>query len=132
MASKFYFTGFVPDADRDLLFRIADVAVFPSLYEPFGIVALEAMAARTPLVVARAGGLAEIVEHAETGIHVYPDNPDSLAWGIVHVLAHPAWAEARVENAAAQVRTVFDWDRIAEQTCAVYERVSRERRAATW
>jgi glycogen synthase len=130
--AKFFFTGFVSDADRDRLFRVADVAVFPSLYEPFGIVALEAMAARAPLVVSRAGGLAEIVEHGVTGVHVYPDNPDSLAWGIVHTLQNPEWAVARVSAAYEQVRSEYDWDGIADQTLSVFRRVARERQSVDW
>jgi glycosyltransferase involved in cell wall biosynthesis len=132
LAERFVFTGFIPDEERDLLYRVADAAVFPSLYEPFGIVALEAMAARTPLVVAKAGGLAEVVEHNVTGIHVWPDDAHSLAWGIVHTLNHPYWAELRVENAYRRVREVFNWDRIAAETVAVYERVVAERAAADW
>ena len=55
---RIYFTGFVDDAVRNNLYHVADVAVFPSLYEPFGIVALEAMAAQVPVVVSNVGGFA--------------------------------------------------------------------------
>jgi len=126
------FTGFVSNADRNRLFRVADVAVFPSLYEPFGIVALEAMAAKAPVVATSVGGLAEVVEHNVTGIQVYPDNPDSLAWGILHTLQHPEWTAMRVENAYRVATTEYSWPAIARQTVAVYERVSRERAATQW
>ncbi|MBC7265250.1 MAG: glycosyltransferase family 4 protein, partial [Chloroflexi bacterium] len=105
------------------------VAVFPSLYEPFGIVALEAMAARTPVVASDVGGLHEVVKHGETGILVYPDNVNSLAWGINHTLARPDWARQRAETAYRMVRTEYSWDRIAQRTAAVYERIVRERAA---
>lgn len=132
LESRFFFTGFLPDEERDLLYRAADCAVFPSLYEPFGIVALEAMAARTPVVVTKTGGLAEVVDHNETGLHVWPDDPDSLAWGVCHTLNHPDWSMQRVANAYAKVRTVYDWDGIAEQTLAVYRQTAAERAAAAW
>ena len=132
LASKFYFTGFVPDDVRDALYRVSDVAVFPSLYEPFGIVALEAMAARTPVVVASSGGLAEVVEHDVTGVTVYPNDAASLAWGIVHTLDHPDWTAARVLEAYARVKAVYNWERIAGETAALYRRVATERRAANW
>jgi len=130
--AKVLFTGFIPDEDRDKLFKVANCAVFPSLYEPFGIVALEAMAAKVPVVVSQVGGLQEVVQHAETGITVYPNNAESLAWGILHTLEHPDWAQARVENAYRQVVEVFNWDRVAALTRAVYQRVAEERARNSW
>jgi glycosyltransferase involved in cell wall biosynthesis len=124
--------GFISDEDRDRLLKVADCAAFPSLYEPFGIVALEAMAARAPVVVSEVGGLAEVVRHAETGVTVYPDNVESCAWGILHTLQHPQWAHQRVENAYREVLTVYNWDTIARQTESVYERIVRERERADW
>ena len=70
VANRIYFTGYIDDETRDLLYREAAVAVFPSLYEPFGMVVLEAMAARTPVVVADVGGLSEIVAHEVNGLKV--------------------------------------------------------------
>ncbi|HOU25057.1 MAG TPA: glycosyltransferase family 4 protein, partial [Anaerolineae bacterium] len=125
-------TGFIPDEDRDGLYRMASCAVFPSLYEPFGIVALEAMAARVPVVVSLAGGLQEVVRHSETGITVHPDNPVSLAWGINHTLARPDWARQRAENAYQVVLSEFNWQKIARETLAVYSRVVTERSRTSW
>lgn len=132
VASKIYFTGFIPDEDRDGLYRVASCAVFPSLYEPFGIVALEAMAARVPVVVSLAGGLQEVVRHSETGITVHPDNPVSLAWGINHTLARPDWARQRAEHAYQVVLSEFNWQKIARETLAVYSRVVTERSRTSW
>jgi len=67
VGEKVLLTGFIADDDRDRLFKIADCAVFPSLYEPFGIVALEAMAAKCPVVVSEVGGLKDVVQHAGPG-----------------------------------------------------------------
>jgi len=132
VGEKVLFSGFIADEDRDRLFRIADCAVFPSLYEPFGIVALEAMAARCPVVVSEVGGLKDVVRHAETGITVYPDDPASLAWGIVHTLQHPEWAAQRVANAYRVVCEEYNWQHIARLTADVYERVSAERAVTDW
>ena len=126
------FTGFISDTDRDRLYRVSNVAAFPSLYEPFGIVALEAMAAGCPVVVASSGGLSEVVKLHETGITVYPNDASSLAWGIVHTLQHPKWAKRRAENALSEVRALFDWTTIAEATAAIYERTVADWRRAGW
>jgi len=132
VGEKVLFTGFISDEDRNRLFHLAACAVFPSLYEPFGIVALEAMAAKCPVVVSEVGGLKEVVKHAETGITVYPDNPDSLTWGIVHTLSRPDWARQRAENAYRMVLELYNWDRIAGLTVDVYRRVVEERRHVDW
>lgn len=126
------FTGFISDADKHLLYQAADVAVFPSLYEPFGIVALEAMAARVPVVVSAVGGLSEVVENHVTGMTAQSGNADSLAWSIVHTLNRPDWAEARVENAYRRVKDNFNWERIATQTRQLYQRVVEERQRSDW
>ena len=132
VGEKVLFTGFITDDDRDRLFKIADCAVFPSLYEPFGIVALEAMAAKCPVVVSEVGGLKDVVQHGETGITVYPDDPESLAWGILHTLQFPEWSALRVENAYRTVGEQYNWRRIAQMTAAVYQRCIYERELASW
>jgi len=132
IGDKVLFTGFISDDDRDRLYKVAACAVFPSLYEPFGIVALEAMAAKVPVVVSVVGGLQEVVKHAETGITVYPDNVESLAWGINHTLTRPDWATQRAENAYKVVSEEYNWQRIAQRTIQVYERIVAERAKTAW
>lgn len=127
-----YFTGRVSDQDRDNLYQVADVAVFPSLYEPFGIVALEAMAAHTPVVVSDAGGLAEVVEHNITGTTTFKGDPDSLAWGIARAVNDPGHSRWMAQNAYERVETIFNWDVIAADTKAVYTRVWDEYKASGW
>lgn len=122
VAHKVLFTGFVGDETLQLLYKISDLAVFPSLYEPFGIVALEAMAAMVPVVVSDVGGLAEVVEHEKTGVKVYPDNSASLAWGILRVLRNPEYADKLRRNAYLRVLNRNDWDALAENTAGVYEK----------
>ena len=132
VGEKVLLTGFITDEDRDKLFKIASCAVFPSIYEPFGIVALEAMAAKCPVVVTAVGGLKDVVVHNETGIVVYPNNPDSLAWGIVHTLKNPGWSRQRVANAYEIVRSRYNWAQIARDTAGVYRRVAAERAVTDW
>ncbi|MCX7925464.1 MAG: glycosyltransferase family 4 protein [Fimbriimonadales bacterium] len=132
LESAVHFTGFIPDADLLRLYRVVDVAVYPSLYEPFGIVALEAMAAGAPVVVSDAGGLKEVVRHEETGILTWAGNPESLAWGILRVLQDPDAARRRAQNALKAVQREFNWRRIARETWQVYRSVWAEFRAVEW
>ncbi len=129
---KCYFTGFMADRDLDKFQTIADCAVFPSLYEPFGIVALESFAARVPVVVSNTGGLPEVVEHNKTGVVTYANNSDSLAWGIVKVLKDPEYAEFLVKNAYQALDTHFSWYKLAQQTVSVYKKVVKERSQVVW
>jgi glycosyltransferase involved in cell wall biosynthesis len=127
-----YFTGFLADEDLNKFRVIADCAVFPSLYEPFGIVVLENFAARVPVVVSDTGGFPEIVRHTKTGVVTWTNNPDSLAWGILEVLKNPDFALWLVENAYEDLERRFDWAQLAQQTEAVYGRILHERAQVIW
>jgi len=132
LAHKILFTGFLDEQSLHFLYRCADVCVVPSLYEPFGITALEAMAAKTPVVVSDTGGLAEIVEHDKTGVKVYTGNADSLAWGITRVLLDSGYAEWLRSNAYSRVLEVYNWRRIAVDTKALYQRIRNGFKASSW
>ncbi|MBW4696602.1 MAG: glycosyltransferase family 4 protein [Aphanocapsa lilacina HA4352-LM1] len=132
LSNKGYFTGFMPDDDLDRFQQVADCAVFPSLYEPFGIVALESFAAGVPVVVSDTGGLPEVVTHTKTGVVTYTGNADSLAWGILEVIRNPGYARWLKDSARAAVWSRFGWESIARSTVAVYERVVHERLNTPW
>ena len=117
---KCFFTGFMSDSDLDKFQTVADCAVFPSLYEPFGIVALESFASHVPVVVSDAGGLPEVVRHGQTGIVTWKNNSESLAWGILEVLRNPSYAKWLTDNAYDELRLRFNWADIAQQTAKVY------------
>ena len=129
---KVLFQGFLDEPSLLKLQRVADVSVVPSLFEPFGIVALEAMAAKSPVVVSDTGGLSEIVEHDVTGIKVYPNNPDSLAWGITKVLQDADFAKYIRDNAFQRVLERYNWNTIAQQTRSIYESVLGEYSKSFW
>ncbi len=126
------FAGFIANEDRDRLYHAADLAIFPSLYEPFGIVALEALANACPLVVSDAGGLAEVVQHGITGLVVPTDNPGALADAVTAALNRPDMARARAAAALREVRDYYTWPRIAHATLAVYQQVMAEWQNTDW
>jgi len=132
MEQHVYFAGFVPDEDLMKIYSIIDIACFPSLYEPFGIVALEGMAAGVPVVVSDAGGLPEVVENGVTGITTYAGNPNSLADGLLKLLHEPETGRRLVAAAHERVLSKFNWDTIATQTLAIYERVWYEYAFSDW
>ena len=129
---KVLFEGFMDEEALLRLQKCANVSVVPSLFEPFGIVALEAMAAKSPVVASDTGGLSEIIEHDVTGVKVYPNNPDSLAWGITKVLLDEGYANYLRKNAYKRVQEKFDWEKIAQQTKKIYEGVLGEYSKSFW
>ncbi|MBD1922333.1 glycosyltransferase family 4 protein [Microcoleus sp. FACHB-831] len=129
---KCYFTGFMSDDELNKFQTVANCAVFPSLYEPFGIVALESFAARVPVVVSDTGGLPEVVQHTKTGVVSSTNNSESLAWGILEVLKNPAYAQWLIDNAYQDLERRFSWPKLAQQTQAVYDRVVEERSHVHW
>lgn len=132
LASKAVFTGFIDEESLQKLYMVADACVVPSLYEPFGITALEAMAAKTPLVASNTGGLSEIVEHDKTGTKVFTGNADSIAWGVTKVLLDRGYADWIKNNAYRKAIEVYDWTKIAKQTKNFYERILQEYESGPW
>jgi glycogen(starch) synthase len=113
------FLGWIGDDVLHSLYRIADLTVVPSIYEPFGLVALEAMASGCPCIVADTGGLREVVVHEEGGLRFRADDPDALAEVAIRVLSDDELGRRLVADAYEHVRR-FDWGDVAEQTAAVY------------
>jgi glycosyltransferase involved in cell wall biosynthesis len=132
ISDRCVFTGFMPDHELDQFQTIADCAVFPSLYEPFGIVALESFAARVPVVVSDTGGMPEVVQHGKTGVVTRVNNPDSIAWGILEILKNPDYSRMLVENAYADLQVRFQWSQLAVETASVYSHVIQERSQVEW
>ena len=120
--NKVYFTGYLDSKSVQKMYKCADVAVFPSTYEPFGIVALESMLSGTPTVVSDVGGLNEIVEHGVDGMKSYAGNANSIADSVLTLLFDAGLCSNIAKNAKAKVKTQFNWNKIAGDTHYVYER----------
>lgn len=122
ISNKVYFTGYLNSKQVVKMYKCADVAVFPSTYEPFGIVALEGMLSGTPVVVSDVGGLNEIVQHGENGMKSYAGNPNSLADSIISLLYDPALCMKVAKNAKAKVKAEYNWQKIAQDTHFAYQK----------
>jgi glycogen(starch) synthase len=132
LGDRVVFTGYVSDKDLKKLYQHAEVAVFPSLYEPFGIVALEAMATKTPLVVSDVGGLSEIVNHGVNGLKAYPGNYNSLADNILAVLYDKDLKNYLIKNAVESIKNKYSWENIAKKNVSIYEEVRRDYLKSDW
>ncbi len=121
---------FLPEDERILHYAAADVCVFPSVYEPFGIVSLEAMAMEKPVVVGSRGvvGFREQVISSgphQNGIHINGGDPADIAWGIKETFKDPYRAKMWGENGRKRVLEYFTWRKAAEQTLEIYNAVIR-------
>lgn len=121
---------FVNEKERILHYASSDLAVFPSLYEPFGIVSLEAMSLKKPVVVGAEGtsGMREqviTVGKEMCGVHINPNLPSSIAWGIKLLIKSDR--KKLGENARKRVLKMFTWDKIAKETLNLYEKVIKSK-----
>jgi glycogen(starch) synthase len=119
---------FLPEDERILHYAASDLCIFPSIYEPFGIVSLEAMSMAKPLIVGAQGvvGFKEQVLSSgpeQNGIHINGNDPADIAWGINEVLKDEARAKQWGQNGRKRVIEYFTWRKAAEQTLQIYEAV---------
>jgi glycogen(starch) synthase len=119
------FLGWIGDDVLHSLYRIADLCVVPSIYEPFGLVALEAMASGCPCIVADTGGLREIVpEDERVGLRFNGGDAEHLAFMVERLLCDEPLRERLVAEASEHVLR-FDWADVAQQTAALYAQLGR-------
>lgn len=122
-----YFTGRLGDVEITKMYKCIDVAVFPSTYEPFGIVALEGMLSGNPTVVSDAGGLDEIVRHGIDGMKSYAGNANSLADSILEVLFNQELTKQITTCAVKKVKENYNWEVITDKTVKIYEKTIGDR-----
>jgi len=129
LGHRVMFTGFLEERELRLHYAAADVAVAPSIYEPFGLVATEAMACGTPVVASDTGGLREIVARG-TGLTFPPQDAEQLADRIAEVLDDPVLAQGLVARGKERIRALYDWRDVATRTVTSYLRTCEEHGAA--
>ena len=127
VASRVEFTGWLPEPDLHHLMSSADAVVVPSIYEPFGLVALEAAALGAPLAVARTGGLAEFAGQDRNAVTFAPGDVAQLAEAVHSILADLASASARIRRARRRLREQHAWPGLAAATIEFYRQASSRR-----
>jgi glycogen(starch) synthase len=111
------------DAALAVLFHASDVVVVPSLYEPFGLVALEAQAAGTPVAVTDTGGLADLVEPGVTGERFVPESPAAIAAAVMQILSDKARTSTMADAARTLAIEKYSWGAVARVVSDVYQDV---------
>jgi glycogen(starch) synthase len=129
VTSTVAFTGFLTELELPALLGATAATVVPSLYEPFGMVALEAASAGAPLAVASTGGLAEIVEPGVTGMTFPHSDPPALADAVGTLLAEPVKAREMTKRATAMIAERYGWQGIASRVAIAYASASLEPQA---
>ncbi|ACK70366.1 glycosyl transferase group 1 [Gloeothece citriformis PCC 7424] len=114
------FPGQISQSELPNYYAAADVCVIPSHYEPFGLVAIEAMASGIPVIASDVGGLKYTVVSQETGLLVEPKNEVAFADGINQILSDPSWAKTLGKAGQKRVLSYFSWDGVAEQLDQLY------------
>jgi glycosyltransferase involved in cell wall biosynthesis len=115
------FPGYVPDDDLVKFYNAADLLVYPSLYEGFGLPPLEAMACGTPVITSNTSSLPEVV--GDAGIMVDPVDIDALTESIYQVLNNPNLQEDMQKNGLERSK-IFTWEKTAKETWKIYEMIN--------
>jgi len=114
------FTGRLEHEQLSLYYTAADTVVVPSHYEPFGLVAIEAMSSGTPVVASNVGGLKYTVVPEETGLLAPPQDEQAFAKAIARIISNPSWGQELGKKARARVESQFSWDRVASSLDKLY------------
>ncbi|MBM7620235.1 glycosyltransferase involved in cell wall biosynthesis [Bacillus tianshenii] len=121
LGKSIIFVGFLYEREKAAMLSRCDLMVVPSLYEPFGIVALEGKVAGKPVIASRTGGLANILEDHSTGLYFEPGNVGQLVDMIVEVFEDPALGKGLGEKAREIALKEYDWEDVSRKTEYIYE-----------
>ncbi len=124
VADRVCMRGRVSRDDLPALLRSADVVACVPWYEPFGLVAVEAMACGVPVVASAVGGLCDTVVDGVTGLHVPPRRPEAAAAALRRLLADDALRHRLGRAGAERARARYGWDHVAQATMAIYREVT--------
>jgi glycosyltransferase involved in cell wall biosynthesis len=120
ISDKVYFTGYVERDDLPLIYNLAEVFIYPSTYEGFGLPVLEAMACGTPVISSNVSSMPEIL--GDAGVLIAPNNPQALGQSLLDLINDPMERQ-RLSLKGLERASAFTWEHTAEKTIAVYRHV---------
>ncbi|HZY43940.1 MAG TPA: glycosyltransferase family 1 protein [Anaerolineae bacterium] len=125
LEDRVHFIGFVKDEDLSTLYSAADLFVYVSLYEGFGLPLLEAMACGTPVIGSNTSSLPEVI--GDVGLQVDPKDVDAIAQAMLQMLTRSDWRDRSVAAGIDRAK-LFTWDKAAQQLLSIYEQLSYRKR----
>jgi glycosyltransferase involved in cell wall biosynthesis len=120
ISDKVHFTGYIEQNDLPVIYNLADVFIYPSIYEGFGLPVLEALACGTPVISSNVSSMPEIV--GDAGVLIAPNNSQALAQSLLELINDPV-ARQRLSIKGRERAATFSWESTAEKTIAVYRHV---------
>ena len=122
MEGRVHIIGYVPDEDMAPLYQQAELFVLPSLFEPFGMTVLEAMACGTAVVASKFGGIRNVVTTGENGVLIDPSDPEEFSQAIVSILSDSKLAGRLADEGRNTIQRSYSWEAIADRHIAFYEK----------
>jgi glycosyltransferase involved in cell wall biosynthesis len=125
------FAGFVSNEELGSLFRSCSIYVHPAIYdsrgdtEGLGVVLVEALSNRKPVVASKVGGIVDVIKHGETGLLVPEKDPEAIAKAVLRLLDNPDYAQQLGEQGCAYATDYFNWDRIIDRYEDIYRKCVR-------
>jgi glycosyltransferase involved in cell wall biosynthesis len=124
LEEEIIFTGFFPEEDLKYLYQCAELFLFPSFYEGFGLPVLEAFACGTPVVTSRTGSLPEVA--GEAGLLVDPNDAEQIASSVLKLLTNRCFKDKKRQEGLKQIEK-FSWEEAGRKTLEIFEKVMSER-----
>lgn len=123
LESNIQFLGFIPDRELPQWYNKAEITVIPSVFEGFGITAIESMACGTPVIATKVDGLKDVIDDGKTGFLIAPSNKEELSNTIIRILKNEKLRDKIIKNGKKEILDRFKWNKIIGEILGIYQTV---------